>query len=335
MPPKSSLCSTISAVRRLKSDSIGCFLKSVLLELSAAAIERELNKKTKQPTKQATNHCEDNFCRHASSYVGGHGIHGLGHPMTVIHGLIPAGGVGARALNAQSISASSGPSASTEPLTEPHTKPLPKQYRLINGVPMLVHAVNALLVDARVQDVVVGVQADDPFAHEYLFALAHVQVWPTAGVTRALTVLQTLQQVGFSDLDWVLVHDAARPGLPNDRLTALIDACLQSDQGGLLAMPAADTVKLAREQRTVNDAGASEVESTLDRARIWLAQTPQMFKVGELKTALSGALKAGVDVTDEASAMEWAGHAPLLVPGSVRNFKVTWPEDFERLGELS
>ena len=321
--PKSSRCSTISAVRRLKSGSIGCFLRPVLLELSAAAIKRELNKKT----KQATNHFEDNFCRCASSYVGEPDIHGLGQMMTVIHGLIPAGGVGARALSAQTVNTAS---LSTTP-----TKLLPKQYRFINGVPMLVHAVNALLVDARVQDVVVGVQTDDPFAHEYLSALARVQVWPSAGVTRALTVLQTLQQVGFSDLDWVLVHDAARPGLPNDRLTALIDACLQSDQGGLLAMPAADTVKLAREQRTVNDAGASEVESTLDRARIWLAQTPQMFKVGELKTALSGALKAGVDVTDEASAMEWAGHAPLLVPGSVRNFKVTWPEDFERLGELS
>ncbi|HEY7805430.1 MAG TPA: 2-C-methyl-D-erythritol 4-phosphate cytidylyltransferase [Orrella sp.] len=247
--------------------------------------------------------------------------------MTVIHGLIPAGGVGARALSAQSVSA---PSLSSVP-----TQPLPKQYRLVNGVPMLVHAVNALLADGRVQDVAVGVQTDDPFAHEYLSALARVQVWPTAGATRALTVLQTLQQVGFADLDWVLVHDAARPGLPNDCLTALIDACLQANQGGLLAMPAADTVKLAREQPTVNDACASEVESTLDRGRIWLAQTPQMFKVGELKAALSGALKAGVEVTDEASAMEWAGHAPLLVPGSVRNFKVTWPEDFERLGELS
>lgn len=247
--------------------------------------------------------------------------------MTVIHGLIPAGGVGARALSAQSVNAST--------LSRAPTKPLPKQHRLINGVPMLVHAVNALLADARVQDVVVGVQADDEVAPEYLATLARVQVCPSAGATRALTVLQTLQQVGFADQDWVLVHDAARPGLPNDCLTALIDACLQANQGGLLAMPAADTVKLAREQPTVNDAGASEVESTLDRGRIWLAQTPQMFKVGELKAALSGALKAGVEVTDEASAMEWAEHAPLLVPGSVRNFKVTWPEDFERLGELS
>ncbi|HEY7803319.1 MAG TPA: 2-C-methyl-D-erythritol 4-phosphate cytidylyltransferase, partial [Orrella sp.] len=160
--------------------------------------------------------------------------------MTVIHGLIPAGGVGARALSAQSVNAST--------LSRAPTKPLPKQYRLVNGVPMLVHAVNALLADSRVHDVVVGVQANDPFAHEYLVSLALVQVLPSAGATRAQTVLQTLQQSGFPDQDWVLVHDAARPGLPNDCLTALIDVCLQSNQGGLLAMPAADTVKLAREQ---------------------------------------------------------------------------------------
>lgn len=260
--------------------------------------------------------------------------------MTVIHGLIPAGGVGARALSAQTLSAqtasaSSLSTAPTEPLSKPSTKPRPKQYRLINGVPMLVHAVNALLADPRVQDVTVGVQTDDPYAYEYLSALARVQLSPSAGTTRALTVLQTLQGAGFADQDWVLVHDAARPGLPSDCLAALIGTCVQLNRGGLLAMPAADTVKLARDQSTDTGAEIAEVESTLDRARIWLAQTPQMFKVGELKAALSGALRAGVDVTDEASAMEWAGHAPLLVPGSVRNFKVTWPEDFERLRELS
>lgn len=227
-------------------------------------------------------------------------------PITpVIHGLIPAGGVGLRA---------QAPSVQT-----------PKQYRLINGQAMLARAVQALLADDRVADVVVGVQAEDPFAAGCLAGIGRVRVLPGGGASRALTVLQTLQQSDFNDEDWVLVHDAARPGLPLANLSALIDTCTQHGQGGLLAVRAADTVKLA----SVEQASLPLVQKTLARETIWLAQTPQMFKVGQLMDALSRALDAGVDVTDEASAMEWAGHKPLLVPGAARNLKVTWPEDFE------
>lgn len=244
--------------------------------------------------------------------------------MNAIHGLIPAGGVGARAQQA---------SAKATPL------PTPKQYRLINGHPMIVRAVQALLADARIEDVVVGVQVDDTQASNCLADLARTRVCPSAGPTRALTVLQTLKHSGFDDSDWVLVHDAARPGLPADRLSALIDCCLAHDQGGLLAMPAADTVKLARLPDEWPEgspkSSAAQVQSTLARQTIWLAQTPQMFRVGALAQALSDAIDAGVDVTDEASAMEWAGHAPLLVQGSSRNFKVTWPEDFDRMEGLA
>ena len=223
-----------------------------------------------------------------------------------IHGLIPAGGMG---LRAQEVGA---------------TKP--KQYRDIGGKPMLVWATQALLADARVVDVVVGVQADDSWARPCLAALPSVQVLPSAGQTRAQTVLQTLEQSGFEMHDWVLVHDAARPGLPATALTALMDACLQADRGGLLALPAADTVKLAK---AAGEGELTAVDQTLAREAIWLAQTPQMFRVGELRDALRQALQAGQAITDEASAMEWAGHSPLLVVGSARNHKVTWAEDFE------
>lgn len=238
--------------------------------------------------------------------------------MSRIHGLIPAGGVGARAI-AQDAQGS--------------CQRTPKQYRLIQGKPMLVHAVCALLADTRVQDVVVGVQADDTQAASCLRDVPGAAVLHSAGPTRALTVLQTLEASAFAAEDWVLVHDAARPGLPVERLAALIDGCLACDQGGLLAMPAADTVKMAMPP-SGTCAPMAQVQSTLARASIWLAQTPQMFRVGELKQALSGAIEAGVDVTDEASAMEWMGCQPLLVPGSPRNLKVTWPEDFARVGEL-
>ncbi len=229
-----------------------------------------------------------------------------------IHGLVPAGGVGLRAQAAG--------------------VQTPKQYRLIQGKPMLAWAAQALLADDRVASVVVGVQADDPFAADCLAGIERVNVLPGGGASRALTVLQTLELSGFANEHWVLVHDAARPGLPAANLSALIDTCLGQQQGGLLAKPAADTVKLAGMIQTADS--VAQVEKTLPRQAIWLAQTPQMFRVGQLRDALASALRAGVDVTDEASAMEWAGHKPLLVVGSARNLKVTWPEDFEWIQEL-
>ena len=99
-------------------------------------------------------------------------------------------------------------------------------------------------------------------------------------------------------------------------VNSLIDACLNEPVGGLLAIPLADTLKRADGER---------VSRTLRRESKWLAQTPQMFHADMLEEALR---KAGDQVTDESSAIELLGHAPLLVQGSARNFKVTYPEDF-------
>jgi len=218
--------------------------------------------------------------------------------------LVPAGGIGQRALDATDQSA--------------------KQYRLINDKPMLVWTVERLLVDPRVQAVVVGVQPEDNEALTLFEKYQAVSVTPSAGPTRAQTVLQTLEQPIFGADDWVLVHDAARPGLPVQALGRLIDACLAADQGGLLALAATDTVKLADDGQPLQ-----RVVSTLPREQVWLAQTPQMFPVSLLRQVLREALAAGQPVTDEASAMEWAGYQPLLIPGSLSNSKVTWPEDFQ------
>ncbi|WP_134819563.1 2-C-methyl-D-erythritol 4-phosphate cytidylyltransferase, partial [Bordetella pertussis] len=132
-------------------------------------------------------------------------------------------------------------------------------------------------------------------------------------------VAAALADSGAAADDWILVHDAARPGLPAAALARLIDACLDDAVGGLLALPVADTVK----------AGRQRVSRTVDRDGLWLAQTPQMFRAGLLRDALARARAAGLAVTDEASAVEAAGHAPRLVAGALRNFKVTWPDDFE------
>jgi 2-C-methyl-D-erythritol 4-phosphate cytidylyltransferase len=214
--------------------------------------------------------------------------------------LVPAAGIGARALAADGGG-------------------IPKQYRSLAGQPMLRHAVLALLADPRVREVRVAVSDGDGWVESALAGLPRTVWRPCGGATRARTVANALADSGAADDDWILVHDAARPGLPADSLARLIDACLDDSVGGLLALPVRDTVK----------AGAARVIRTVDRQELWQAQTPQMFRAGLLRRALRDAAANGFEVTDEASAIEAAGHAPLLVPGAMRNFKVTWPEDFD------
>ena len=96
----------------------------------------------------------------------------------------------------------------------------------------------------------------------------------------------------------------------------MINACEHDPVGGLLSHRLADTLKQATGDR---------VAATLERSDKWLAQTPQMFRIGMLRGALA---QATDQVTDEASAIEALGHAPLLVPGGAQNFKVTYPDDF-------
>lgn len=214
--------------------------------------------------------------------------------------LVPAAGVGARANRA-------GADA------------VPKQYRVLAGQPMLRRSVAALLADPRIRQVRVAVSAGDGWAQAALAGLPRTVIRACGGAIRADTVANALADSGAAPDDWVLVHDAARPGLPLDALKRLIDACLADAVGGLLALPVGDTVK----------GGADRVARTVDRNGLWLAQTPQMFRAGMLAQALRDAPRRGVDVTDEASAIEAAGYAPLLVQGALRNFKVTWPDDFE------
>lgn len=214
--------------------------------------------------------------------------------------IVPAAGVGARA-------------------SHPGVESVPKQYRPLAGQPMLRHAVAALLADERVSQVRVAVTPGDGWVDHALAGLPRTVWRACGGATRADTVAGALAESGVADDTWVLVHDAARPGLPAPALARLIDACLADAVGGLLALPVADTVK----------AGHERIERTLDRNGLWLAQTPQMFRAGVLRDALTAAAVNGVAVTDEASAIEAAGYAPLLVPGAMRNFKVTWLDDFE------
>jgi len=192
----------------------------------------------------------------------------------------------------------------------------PKQYQSIAGKPMVLHTLEAFAAVVRLAGVLVVVSSGDAF---FDAGVAPVLIAACGGSTRAGSVLNGLSALlehGARANDWVLVHDAARCLITSQQIDNLIDACLPDAVGGLLALKLPDTLK---------QESAGRVSATVDRADKWLAQTPQMFRIGPLRAALQA---AGDGVTDESSAMEAMGLQPLLVEGSAQNFKVTYPQDF-------
>jgi len=212
-----------------------------------------------------------------------------------LHALVPCAGVGERAGTAG-----------------------PKQYEMLAGQTVVAHTLAALARVQRLASVLVVLSPADA-AFEQAAPQFRGQVARRGGATRAQSVangLMVLREAGAADADWVLVHDAARCLVRPAWIDALIDACLNDPVGGLLALPLADTLKAE---------GAGRVAATVPRANKWQAQTPQMFRLGLLREALAA---AGDAVTDESSAVEALGHAPRLVPGSIENYKLTYPADF-------
>jgi len=205
---------------------------------------------------------------------------------------------------------------------------IPKQYQRIAGEPLVQHTLRAFQTVARIQHILIVLAPQDDYPWPSPLP-PRVELARVGGATRAESVLNGLCHLlmhGAQLQDWVLVHDAARCLLTPALIDSLIDACLPDPVGGLLALPCPDTLKTECE----NQPGqfASRVAATLSRGGKWLAQTPQMFRLGTLCDALQRQAEHGfAGITDEASAIERAGYQPLLVRGSVQNFKVTWPED--------
>lgn len=197
-----------------------------------------------------------------------------------------------------------------------------KQYQLVAGQAMVMHTLAAFSAVARLCRTLVAVAPGDRF-FDHQLPEKSFDVAACGGASRAETVLNGLEvllHLGAETHDWVLVHDAARCLISTAQINALIDACEHDEVGGLLAHKLPDTLKLEGKLE-----GQGRVVATLDRSDKWLAQTPQMFRIGTLMRALEA---AGGAVTDESSAIEALGLAPKLVPGSAQNFKVTYPEDF-------
>jgi 2-C-methyl-D-erythritol 4-phosphate cytidylyltransferase len=195
-----------------------------------------------------------------------------------------------------------------------------KQYLEVRGRSLIEHSIAPLVESPWIVGVVVVLQpGDDEFAR--LPLVRHRKVHTAAGgAARADSVLAGLKRVAELAKDetvFVLVHDAARPCVLRADLDRLRDEA-SSEQGGLLAMPMADTIKRAE---------GPHAAATVNRRELWRAQTPQLFRLDLLRVAMEQAAARGMDVTDEASAMELAGYRPRLVTGREANIKVTFPDD--------
>ena len=195
----------------------------------------------------------------------------------------------------------------------------PKQYLDLIGRPLIFHTLAALTACPDIERVWVVLAPDDPWWPRYDWSELgpKLETVRCGGATRAESVGNGLQAAAMvaADDDWILVHDAARPCLSAAMLDALFQALADDPVGGILAVPVADTLKRAdAEQR---------VAATEPRDGLWQAQTPQMFRYGQLEKAL----KNEKSVTDEAGAIEALGLKPKLVRADSTNLKVTYPAD--------
>lgn len=221
---------------------------------------------------------------------------------------------------------------------------IPKQLRVLAGKPMLAYTLGTLIETPEIESIWVGVsqsmfESGDIGAFQSAFCeqlnTKPNYFLPTGGASRQETVMNTLNAMLDADVpgeDWILVHDAARPGITPECVQRLIYGVAQSDQGqelhgGILAMPLADTLK-------ESVAGDSVIQKTISRERLWQAQTPQMFRLVDLHAALSKAIAEHIEVTDEASAMEHLGARPILIEGATRNFKVTKQADWDLMSTV-
>jgi len=229
----------------------------------------------------------------------------LNQPRTVtdrvaIWGVIPAAGQGTRL-----------------------TSDVPKQYLALHGETMLQRSASTLLANPAVDGVVVVVAPSDTGFAQLPDELKQRVTTVTGGASRADSVaagVQHVQEMVGPDT-WALVHDAARPLLSARDLLNLISQVTQSSAaGGILAVRMQDTVKRAKAQRAC-------IRETISRHDLWQAQTPQMFRAAELLNGLKNAQQAGINLTDEASAMEYMGAECLLVAALDANFKVTRDAD--------
>ncbi len=200
---------------------------------------------------------------------------------------------------------------------------IPKQYLPLHDCTILEWTIATLLKLDKLRALVCVISEGDEYWPDLQYASNSQVRVASGGTERCYSVLNGLQAIAdeAQKSDWVLVHDAARPCVRTDDIKKLLKECQQYNNGGILAMPVRDTMKLSDDE--------NRITQTLDRSRMWHALTPQCFRYGELVSALQNALDDGFEVTDEASAIEHTGGKPLLIEAHSDNIKVTLPHDLQ------
>lgn len=202
---------------------------------------------------------------------------------------------------------------------------LPKQFQIVLGLPVLHHTLARLCSSPSITGVVVGINSSDKSWNENPFIHVKMLGKYTGGEERPDTVLAGLKflaaQLGAAESDWALVHDAARPCIMQQDIANLVEAAEFSQQGAVLGSTVSDTLKKTGDE--------TRIESTVNRAGLWRAFTPQIFPLAELVNALEHARKQGISVTDESMAMENLGIHATMVQGHNSNIKITIPADLD------
>ncbi len=196
-----------------------------------------------------------------------------------------------------------------------------KQYLPVCGKAVLAHSIRVFQSHPRIAGITVVRAENDHWFESAVGPVSAEVETVTGGETRTESVRNGLQYIAdqHPGTTWVLIHDAARPCLSRQLLDRLLEQGLECAEGAILAMPIGDTLKRVGE--------AQAIVATVDRHGLWAAQTPQLFRLAELSDAIDVALRDGCELTDEASAMEYAGVRPKIVMGSAANIKITYPGD--------
>lgn len=197
-----------------------------------------------------------------------------------------------------------------------------KQYQIIENKTVLEHTVERLNA-LPLSGYVLAIGKQDDLAQSLAFTAkdkAHFCLGGAERVNSVLNALDYLSEIASED-DWVMVHDAARPCVSQQCLENLVSVAIESGQSAILAIPVRDTLKSVET--------GTQISKTVDRSKLWQAQTPQMAKLGVLKKAIEYALASNLNITDEASALEFALETVHVVQGRSDNIKITYPDDLE------
>ena len=201
---------------------------------------------------------------------------------------------------------------------------IPKQYLdLENGLTILDQCLKSILSTESITGFIIALDKKDTYFKSSVFA-THFKLISIAngGKERfhsVLNALNSLNQIAKPD-DWILVHDAVRPCIKKDDIVKLIEEVADDEVGGILANGVVDTVKHKINKGLV---------STIDRKKLYLAQTPQMFRFGILKEAIEKAIELNMHITDESEALENLGYSIRIVDGSSSNIKITTQKDID------